>query len=58
MIIQWEVGIRFKGLLLIDRVPDELRMEVCDVVKETGNNTIPRKRNAKNQNGYLRRPYK
>ena len=36
MIIQWEVGIRFKGLLLIDRVPDELWMEVRDIVQETG----------------------
>ena len=27
---------RFKGLGLIDRVPDELWMEVCDIVQETG----------------------
>ena len=32
---------RFKGLDLIDRVPDELRMEVCDTVQETGIETIP-----------------
>ena len=32
-----EVTNRFKGLDLIDRVPDELRTEVCDIVKETGN---------------------
>ena len=32
---------RFKGLDLIDRVPDELWMEVCDIVQETGIKTIP-----------------
>ena len=32
---------RFKGLDLIDRVPDELWMEICDIVKETGVKTIP-----------------
>ena len=32
---------RFKGLDLIDRVPDELWNEVCDVVQETGIKTIP-----------------
>ena len=31
-----EVRNRFKGLDLIDRVPDELWMEVCDIVQETG----------------------
>ena len=31
---------RFKGLDLIDRVPDELRMEVRDIVQETGIKTI------------------
>ena len=50
---------RFKGLDLIDRVPDEVRMEVRDIVQETGIKTIPiEKRNAKKQNGCLRRPYK
>ena len=39
-----EVRNRFKGLDLIDRVPDEVWMEVCDIVQETG---INRKRNAK-----------
>ena len=33
--------IRLKGLDLIDRVPDELWMEVCDSVQETGIKTIP-----------------
>ena len=32
---------RFKGLDMIDRVPDELWTEVCDIVQETGINTIP-----------------
>ena len=49
---------RFKGLDLIDRVPDELWTEVCDTVQETGSKTIPKKRNAKKQNECLRRPYK
>ena len=42
-----EVRNRFKGLDLIDRVPDEFWMEVSDIVQETGIKTIPRKRNAK-----------
>ena len=41
MIIQWGVGNRFKGLDLIDRVPDELWTEVHDIVQETGIKTIP-----------------
>ena len=53
-----EVRNRFKGLDLIDRVPDEQQTEVCDIVQETGSKTIPRKRNEKKQNGCLRRPYK
>ena len=36
-----EVRNRFKGLDLIDRVPDELWNEVCDMVQETGTKTIP-----------------
>ena len=36
-----EVRNRFKGLDLIDKVPDELWMEVCDIVQETGIKTIP-----------------
>ena len=46
MIIQWKRN-RFKGLHLIDRVPDELRMEVCDIVQETGIKTIPNKKECK-----------
>ena len=38
---------RFKGLGLIDRVPEELWMEVCDIVQETGIKTIPEKKKCK-----------
>jgi len=37
----------FKGLDLIDRVPDELWNEVCDIVQETGIKTIPKKKKYK-----------
>ena len=53
-----EVTNRFKGLALIDRMPEELWMEACDIVQKAEIKTIPRKRNAKRQNGCLRRPYK
>ena len=39
-----EVTNRFKGLDLIDRVPEELWMEVCDIVQEAGIKTIPKKK--------------
>ena len=42
-----EVRNRFKGLDLIDRVPDELWNEVCDIVQETGIKTIPKKKKYK-----------
>ena len=42
-----EVRNRFKGLDLIDRVPEELWMEVCNTVQETGNKTIPKKEKCK-----------
>ena len=42
-----EVRNRFKGLDLVDRVPDELWTEVCDIVQETGIKTSPKKKNAK-----------
>ena len=42
-----EVRNRFKGLDLIDRVPDELWTEVCDTVWETGSKTIPKKKKCK-----------
>ena len=38
---------RFKGLDLIDRVPDELWAEVCDIVQETGIKTIPMEKKCK-----------
>ena len=53
-----EMRNKFKGLDLIDRVPDELWTDVRDIVKKTEIKTIPRKRKAKKQNGYLRKPYK
>ena len=42
-----EVRNRFKGLDLIDRVPDELWREVRDIVQETGIKTIPMERKCK-----------
>ena len=53
-----EMRNRFKGLDLTDRVPNEIWMEVYNIVQETGIKTIPKKRSAKKQNGYLRRPYR
>ena len=48
-----EVTKRFKGLDLIDRVPEELWMEVRDIVQETGIKTIPKvkKKKKKMQKG-------
>ena len=42
-----EVRNRFKGLDLIDRVPDEVQTEVCDIVQERGIKTIPKKKKYK-----------
>ena len=42
-----EVTNRFKGLDLIDRVPEELWTEVHDIVQEAGINTIPKKKKCK-----------
>ena len=42
-----EVTNRFKGLDLIDRVPEELWTEVHDIIKEAVIKTIPKKKNAK-----------
>ena len=42
-----EVRNIFRGLDLIDRVPDELWNEVCDIVQETGIKTIPKKKKCK-----------
>ena len=46
MIIQW-MSQRFRRLDLIDRVPEELWMEVCDIVQEAGIKTIPKKKKCK-----------
>ena len=50
-----EVRNRFKGLDLTDRVPDELWMEICDIVQ--GSRPSPWKRNVKKQHGCLGKPY-
>ena len=42
-----EVRHRFKGLDVIDKVPDELWTEVCDIVQETGIKTIPMEKKCK-----------
>ena len=42
-----EVRNRFKGLDLIDIVPDELWTEVCDIVQETGIKSIPMEKKCK-----------
>ena len=46
-----KVANRFNGLDLIDRVPEELWTEVCDIVQKAGIKITPKKRNAKRQNG-------
>ena len=51
-----EVRSRFKRLDLIDRVPEELWTEVHDFIEEAVIKTIPKEKNAKRQNGCLRRP--
>ena len=51
-----EVTNRFKGLDLIDTVPEELWTDFRDIVQEAEVNPSTRKRNAKRQNGCLRRP--
>ena len=53
-----EVTNRFKGLDLIERVPEELWTEVCYMVQEAVIKIISKKKKRKKANGYLRRPYK
>ena len=53
-----EVTNRFKGLDLIDKVPEELRTDVWDIVQEAGIKTISKKKKFKRKNGCLRRSYK
>ena len=52
-----DVRNRFKGLDLMDRVPDELWTEVRGIVQETGARPSLRKSNAIKQSGCLRRHY-
>ena len=47
-----EVTDRFEGLDLIDRVPEELWTEVCNIVREAAIKIIPKKKKGKRQNGY------
>ena len=42
-----EVRQKFKGVVLIDRVPDELWMEDCDIIQETGIKIIPMEKRCK-----------
>ena len=53
-----EVRNRFKGLDLIERVPEELWMEVCIIVYDVVNKDMPKKKKCKKANGCLRSPYK
>ena len=53
-----EVRNRFKGLDMIERVPEELGQRCMTLYKRQGSRLSPRKRNAKRQNSCLRRPYK
>ena len=52
-----EVRNRFKGLDMIDRVPDELWIEVCDIVWEIGIKSISKKKKCKKTNCCLRRRF-
>ena len=38
---------RFKGLDLIDKVPEEPWMEICDIIQEAGIKTMPKKKKCK-----------
>ena len=53
-----EVRNRLKGLDLIDRVPDNYELRFVTLYRRQGSRQSPWKRNAKKQNGCLRRPYK
>ena len=52
-----EVTNRFRGVDLIDRVPEELWMEVCDIVQKVVIKTILKKKKCKKAKCCLRRPY-
>ena len=49
---------RFRGLVLIERVPEELWMEVCNSVQEVLTKTISKKKKWNKAKQFLRRPYK
>ena len=51
-----EVRNRFKGLDLIDRVPEELWTEVRDIAQEAGIKTVPKEKKWKKEKWLLRRP--
>ena len=53
-----EVRNRFKGLDLIDRVPDELWNEVRDIVQQTGIKTIPMEKKCRKAKWLSGEPYK
>ena len=53
-----EVRNIFKGLDLLDRVPDELWSEVCDIIQETGMKTIPMEMKCKKAKWLSGGPYK
>ena len=53
-----EVTKRFKGLDLIDRVPENYGQRFVTLYRRQGSRPSPRKRNVKKQNGCLRRAYK
>ena len=53
-----EVTDRFKGLDLIDRVPENYVWRFLTLYRRHSSRPFPRKRNAKRQSGCLRRPYK
>ena len=52
-----EMRNRFKGLDLINRVPEELWKEARDVVQEAGIKTIPKKKKCKKAKWFSGRPY-
>ena len=53
-----EVRNRFRGLDLLDRVPDELWKEIHDIVQETGIKAIPKKKKCKKAKWLSRQSYK
>ena len=52
-----EVMNRFRGLGLVDRMPEEQWTEVHNIIQEAVTKTVPKKKNAGRQSGCLRRPY-